>query len=65
MEYITQPSLYFLVNGVRVRREHYMKHKLPSIFPDYDGSHVDTFLESKGIYRIYDSGKIKFMMCRD
>jgi hypothetical protein len=62
MEYITQPSLHFLVNGVRVRREHYMKHKLPLIFPDYDGSHVDTFLESKGIYRIYDSGKIKFMM---
>ena len=59
-EYITPPSLHYVVGNKRVRRERYMKHKLKSLFPDYDGSHVDTFLISKRIYPLYDSGMIKF-----
>ncbi|MFA5626154.1 MAG: hypothetical protein WC965_01600 [Thiohalomonadaceae bacterium] len=47
-------TIYFVSGGKVYPREAFQKHKLPGLFPDYDGS--PGFLESKNIYPLYHAG---------
>lgn len=64
--YDTQPTMYYVRGDTRVRREKFMKHKLPKIMGDlYD----DTLTEHENltkirIYRLFTSGLMKFVMER-
>lgn len=46
--------------GKTESREKYQKHKLIKLFPDYNGEDTNSFLRSRGILRMYNSGNWKF-----
>lgn len=62
-EGFTEPGLWF-TDGKQRRfpRSMFMKSKLYDMFDDYEGQHVNSFLESKGIHRIHDSGSMRFRL---
>jgi len=53
-------SYYNQNTGKTESREKYQKHKLKRIFPEYNGEDVNSFLKSKGILRMYNSGNWRF-----
>ena len=56
----TTPNYYYIINGVRKCRYNYKKMKLIKQGFDLNKSEHEIMLERK-IYRIYDSGKIKYI----
>lgn len=61
-EYVTPPDYRYVVNNRRVRKQNFRKSKLSKKFPEiYDDrlSEHEIMLKA-GIYRVYDSGLIKF-----
>ena len=60
---ITRPSYTVLVGMSRVRREHFMKHKLEKMLENYDPNLTEREnCENHGLYRIYDCGLLKYEM---
>lgn len=53
-------SYYNSKKGIVESRQKYQKHKLKKAFSDYNGEDVNKFLNSKQIYRIFNSGNWKF-----
>jgi hypothetical protein len=43
-------------------RQKFQKHKLKDMFPDYNGQNVRSFLESKQIFEVWNSGNWKFRL---
>ena len=55
----TEPS-YFWFKGMEVvQRQKVQKHKLPKLFPDYDGSTEITWMQSQGYLRYFNAGNTK------
>lgn len=59
----TEPAYQYIVNGVRHNRIEFQKHKLIKQGFDENKSEHEIMLD-RGIYRIYDSGNIKFVYTR-
>lgn len=59
-EGITDPGYFYIVNGKRVSRIRFQKHKLPLLFENVDMSKTeqDIMIEN-GIYPIYDAGHLR------
>jgi hypothetical protein len=63
-------SMWYLCNKThgeihkqqKYSRQKFQKHKLKDIFPDYNGENVRSFLESKQIFEIWNSGNWKFRL---
>lgn len=58
--YNTNPNYFYVINKKRENRFKYQKHKLVKDGYDENMSEHEIML-SKGIYRIYDSGNMKFI----
>lgn len=51
---------YFWYNGKEIiQRQVVQKHKLPTKYPEYDGSTEKVWMESIGYFRVFDSGNTK------
>jgi len=56
-------QLTYLAKGERVRREKFMKHKLPLLFPDVDMSKTESQIcAENGVYACYNSGIDKYVL---
>jgi len=65
MSYITPPNYFYTYKGIgpRIRREKFMKHKLPHILENFDPSLTEKEnMLNHGYYQIYDSGSIKYKL---
>lgn len=61
--HITAPGLWYTKNGVRYRREKFMKHKLPKLLENFDPSLTEREnMRNHGYLRIFDAGSIKYVM---
>jgi len=61
--YITEPAMFYVdvKKVIRHRREKFMKHKLKYLLENFDPSLTEwENLERHGIFRLYDSGLIKY-----
>lgn len=56
---ITSPGYFWLVNGIRINRHIFMKHKLKDI---QIGETEVEYMHSKGYYRVYNSGNLYYEM---
>lgn len=60
MDKFTEPSYYYVINGIRKNRFNYTKNKLVKNGFDPQKSESQIMKEI-GYNRIYDSGNIKFV----
>jgi hypothetical protein len=60
LKYYCDKSQNTLVCNHVYSRQVFQKHKLKEIFPEYNGENVRSFLESKLIYEVWNSGNWKF-----
>lgn len=61
--HITEPGMWYTGGGERLRRERFMKHKLPALFGDVDMRKTEAeIMRDHGYVRIYDAGSIKYVM---
>jgi len=49
-------TLYFTYRGKLYPREKFQKHKISSVFPEYDGEDAETFLKSRGVAKVFAAG---------
>ena len=56
----TQPNYYYVVNGIRKHRFNFRKDQLIKNGADHNKTEHEIMLEKK-IYRIYDSGNLKYV----
>jgi hypothetical protein len=59
MVHKTQPNYYYIIDGLRKHRFNYRKNKLIKEGADSNKTEHEIMLE-KGIFRIYDSGSLKY-----
>ena len=57
---VSEPSYFYIVDGIRQNRMNFQKHKLVAEGFDPNKSEHEIMLERK-IYRIYDCGTIKYI----
>lgn len=53
-----KPNFFWLINGIKVNRQNFMKHKLK----DVGDKTAVQYMIDKGYYRIYDSGSDMFIL---
>lgn len=56
----TQPNYYYVIDGIRYHRFNFRKDKLVKDGYDINETEHEIMLKRK-IYRIYDSGSIKYV----
>lgn len=60
---MSNPDYKYVINGTRVHKSNFTKSKISKKFGEnLDNISENEFLRGKGIYRIYDCGKIKYEM---
>lgn len=59
----TAPSYYYIVDGIKQNRMNYQKHKLVDEGYNADKSEHEIML-ARGIFRIYDSGNLKYIFTK-
>lgn len=55
----TVPGYFWLVNGIRINRHVFMRHKLKDIQP---GETEVDYMHARGYYRVYNSGNLYYEM---
>lgn len=55
----TPPGYFWLVDGIRINRHMFMRHKLKNI---QEGQSEADYMHGKGYYRVYNSGNLYYEM---